>query len=104
LLIAPSPPSPSRALEKTVFFPGDFAGPLLAFFEKSGMEREVDILCFSPGSPAGSAIITATEAASPRSIVFMVRDRESRFLLPAIASRAAILDRGRFAIVKLFIR
>jgi hypothetical protein len=106
-LIAHVPPSPSRALEKTVLFPGNFAGPLLAVFRKSGMEREVDILIFSPGSPAGSAIIETTEAASPRSVVLVVRDSKSRllcFFMPATAYGAAILDRGRLAIVKLFIR
>jgi hypothetical protein len=71
LLIAHVPPPPSGVLEKTVLLPGNFAGPLLVVFGKSGMEREVDILFLSPGSPAGSAIIETTEAASPRSMVLL---------------------------------
>jgi hypothetical protein len=65
------------------------------------MEREVDILFVSPGSPAGSAIIDTAEAASPRSTDLIVRDSKPRFLLPETAYGIAILDRGRLAIFKL---
>ena len=77
-------------------------GPCLALFEKSELEREVDILWSR--FAGGSLPIRTIEAASPRFVVMIVQEFAFQLLLPALACEVPDLNRGCIATAGLFAR
>jgi hypothetical protein len=98
-LIAHAPPLPSRALEKTVPIPGNFAGPLLVVFGKSGMEREVDILFLVPVRRLAQLLLKQLRRRHHDPWFLWFGIQNPGFFLPAIAyvPQSSIADNSRLS-------